>query len=39
MEQPVRINQNLIQSLEAMGNKLRIDSIIATSEAGSAPAR
>ncbi|HXG66926.1 MAG TPA: transketolase [Blastocatellia bacterium] len=35
MEQPARINQNLIQSLEAMGNKLRIDSIIATSEAGS----
>lgn len=35
MEQPARIDQNLIQSLEAMGNKLRIDSIVATSEAGS----
>jgi transketolase len=35
MEQPARTNQDLIQSLEAMGNKLRIDSIIATTEAGS----
>src|SRR5215216_1263118 len=35
MEQSARTNRDLIQSLEAMGNKLRIDSIIATSEAGS----
>src|SRR5258708_14826148 len=35
MEQPARISQDLIQSLQALGNKLRIDSIIATSEAGS----
>jgi transketolase len=35
MEQPARTNQDLIQALEAMGNKLRIDSIIATAEAGS----
>jgi transketolase len=35
MEQSARANRDLIQSLEAMGNRLRIDSIIATSEAGS----
>ncbi len=35
MEQPARTNQDMIQTLEAMGNKLRIDSIISTSEAGS----
>jgi transketolase len=35
MEQSARTDQGLIQSLEAMGNKLRIDSIVATSEAGS----
>src|SRR5262244_926556 len=35
MEQSARINENLLQSLEAMGNRLRIDSIISTSEAGS----
>jgi transketolase len=35
MEQPARTNQDLIQALEAMGNKLRIDSIVSTSEAGS----
>ena len=35
MEKPAAINQTLIQSLESMGNKLRVDSIIATSEAGS----
>ncbi len=35
MEKPAKINQSIIQSLEAMGNKLRIDSILATSEAGS----
>ncbi|HJQ69074.1 MAG TPA: transketolase [Blastocatellia bacterium] len=35
MEQPARTNQDLTQAIEAMGNKLRIDSIIATSEAGS----
>lgn len=35
MEQPARTNKDLIQALETMGNKLRIDSIIATSEAGS----
>ena len=35
MEQPARSNRDLIQALEAMGNKLRIHSIVATSEAGS----
>ncbi|MEK6406900.1 MAG: transketolase [Acidobacteriota bacterium] len=35
MEQPVRTNKDLIQALETMGNKLRIHSIVATSEAGS----
>ena len=35
MEQSARTDQGFIQSLEAMGNKLRIDSIVATSEAGS----
>ena len=35
MEQPAMVNQKLIQELRAMGNKLRIDSVIATSEAGS----
>ena len=35
MEQPARTNQELIQAIEAMGNKLRIDSIVATAEAGS----
>src|SRR5437867_5834526 len=35
MEQPARINKDLIQALETMGNKLRIHSIVATSEAGS----
>ena len=35
MEQPARTNKDLIQALEAMGNKLRIHSIVATSEAGS----
>src|SRR5689334_30300 len=35
MEQPARTNRDLIQALEAMGNKLRIHSLIATSEAGS----
>jgi transketolase len=35
MEQPAMINQDKIQALEAMGNKLRIDSIVSTSEAGS----
>lgn len=35
MEQPARINQDSIRALEAMGNRLRIDSIVATSEAGS----
>ncbi len=35
MEQPARTNKDLIQALETMGNKLRIHSIIATSEAGS----
>jgi transketolase len=34
MEQPARPN-NLIQALESIANKLRIDSIVATSEAGS----
>lgn len=35
MEQPARTNRDLIQTLEAMGNKLRIHSMVATSEAGS----
>jgi len=35
MEQPARTNKDLIQALEAMGDKLRIHSITATSEAGS----
>jgi transketolase len=35
MEQPARTNKDLIQALEAMGDKLRIHSIVATSEAGS----
>ena len=35
MEQTARTNRDLIQSLETMGNKLRIHSIVATSEAGS----
>jgi transketolase len=34
-EQPARTNRDLIQALEAMGNSLRIHSIVATSEAGS----
>ncbi|HEU4388782.1 MAG TPA: transketolase [Blastocatellia bacterium] len=35
MEQPAKITQSKIRALEAMGNKLRVDSIVATSEAGS----
>jgi len=35
MEQTARTNKDLIQALEAMGNKLRIHSVVATSEAGS----
>ncbi len=35
MEQSARINENLLPSLEAMGNQLRIHSIVSTSEAGS----
>src|SRR5215471_7488126 len=35
MEQPATSRQQLIQRLRAMGNKLRIDSVIATTEAGS----
>ncbi len=35
MEQTARTNKDLIQALETMGNKLRIHSIVATSEAGS----
>lgn len=35
MEQPARINRDLIEALEAMGNKLRIHSLVSTSEAGS----
>jgi len=35
MEQPARTNRDLIQALEAMGNRLRIHSMVATSEAGS----
>lgn len=35
MEQSARTSQDLIRTIEAMGNRLRVDSIIATSEAGS----
>jgi transketolase len=35
MEQPARTNRDLIQTLETMGNSLRIHSMVATSEAGS----
>src|SRR5215467_16342207 len=35
MEQPATTRQQLIQRLRAMGNKLRIDSVISTTEAGS----
>lgn len=35
MEQSARTNRDLIQAIETMGNKLRIHSIVATSEAGS----
>lgn len=35
MEQSARTSQDLIRALEAMGNRLRVDSIVATSEAGS----
>jgi transketolase len=35
MGQTAKISSDQIQALEAMGNRLRIDSIIATSEAGS----
>src|SRR5262245_7740933 len=35
MEQPAKIGQSMIRELEAMGNKLRIDCLVATSEAGS----
>jgi transketolase len=35
MEQTARTNQDLLQALNAMGNRLRIHSIVATSEAGS----
>jgi transketolase len=35
MEQSAKTNQGIIQALEAMGNRLRIHSIVATSEAGS----
>jgi transketolase len=35
MEQTARTNQDLLQALTAMGNRLRIHSIVATSEAGS----
>lgn len=35
MEQTARTNQELLQALNAMGNRLRIHSIVATSEAGS----
>src|SRR5689334_18681428 len=35
MEQPARTNKDMIESLEMMGNQLRIHSIVATSEAGS----
>jgi len=35
MEQTARTNKDLIEALGSMANKLRIDSIVATSEAGS----
>jgi transketolase len=35
MQQPAKVNQEKLQALAAMGNKLRVDSIIETSEAGS----
>jgi transketolase len=35
MQQTAATNESLIRALEAMGNRLRYDSIIATSEAGS----
>ncbi len=35
MEQSARTNQDTIQALESMANKLRVHSILATSEAGS----
>src|SRR5215510_5113921 len=35
MEQAARTNKDLIRALETMGNKLRIHSVVATSEAGS----
>ena len=35
MEQTAKLDEALIRSLKAIGNKLRIDSIVATSEAGS----
>jgi transketolase len=35
MEQRAKTNKELIEALETMGNKLRIDSVVATSEAGS----
>jgi transketolase len=35
MEQTARINQDMVQALQSMANRLRIDSLRATSEAGS----
>ena len=35
MEQPARTNKELVQALEAMANRLRVASLISTSEAGS----
>ncbi len=35
MQQPARANKDLIESLQSMGNRLRIHSIVSTSEAGS----
>lgn len=35
MEQRATVSQDFLKALEKMGNKLRIDSIVATSEAGS----
>ena len=35
MEQTARINQDMVQALQSMANRLRIDSLQATSEAGS----
>jgi transketolase len=35
MEQSAKTEQGLIESLQAMGNRLRLHSIVATSEAGS----